>query len=351
MTGVLVLVTGTGRSGTSTMAGSLHHLGLSVPGPHFGANASNPKGFFESKWAVRFHKRIAAAARIDDFDSRPEALDRARAAVTPEQRVRLARFLEKISAEHDQVVVKDPRSVWAQQLWRDVAAEVGLDTRYISMLRHLAEVVGSRTTYYVNSTDEAARLRYQTVSVARWVNSSLITERETRGEGRAFVLYADLLEDWRAVFGRLADTLGLRLDGDLASGSRHPLDDFIDPALRRHQVTWDEIDIPSPLRDVAEDVWESLVRLSGDPAASVETSAEFDTHAQHYNRLYREAVAISRDAIAHAKEEGRRAGAREAQASEDASAAQLEDRVLRDVSGRELIRTAGQRVARRLRRS
>jgi hypothetical protein len=333
------------------MAGSLHHLGLSVPGPHFGANPSNPKGFFESKWAVRFHKRIAAAARIDDFDSRPDALERARAAVTPEQRVRLARFLERISAEHDQVVVKDPRSVWAQQLWRDVAAEVGLGIRYISMLRHPAEVVGSRTTYYVNSTDEAARLRYQTVSVARWVNSSLITERETRGEGRAFVQYADLLEDWRGVFGPLAAHLGLRLDGDLASGTRHPLDDFIDPALRRHKVTWDEIDIPDGLRDVAQGVWESLVRLTGESGVSDEASAEFDTHLQHYTRLYREAVAISRDAIAHAKDEGRRAGAQEAHARQEENAGQLEDRALRDVSGRELIRTAGQRVARRLRRT
>ena len=56
----LVLITGTGRSGTSTIAGTLHHLGLHVPGPHLGANESNPKGFFESSWAVAFHKRIPA---------------------------------------------------------------------------------------------------------------------------------------------------------------------------------------------------------------------------------------------------------------------------------------------------
>jgi hypothetical protein len=58
MAGVLVLITGTGRSGTSTMSGTLHHLGLHVPGPYLGSNESNPKGFFESRWAVRFHKRL-----------------------------------------------------------------------------------------------------------------------------------------------------------------------------------------------------------------------------------------------------------------------------------------------------
>jgi hypothetical protein len=77
----LVLITGTGRSGTSTMAGTLHHLGLAVPGPYLGANDSNPKGFYESRWATRFHKRITAAARIHDMDSRPTAFDRVQAAV------------------------------------------------------------------------------------------------------------------------------------------------------------------------------------------------------------------------------------------------------------------------------
>ena len=69
----LVLITGTGRSGTSTMSGTFHHLGLHVPGPYLGANDSNPKGFFESRWSVKFHKRITAAAGINDFDGRPQA--------------------------------------------------------------------------------------------------------------------------------------------------------------------------------------------------------------------------------------------------------------------------------------
>ena len=69
----LVLITGTGRSGTSTMSGTLHHLGLYVPGPYLGANKSNPKGFFESKWAIAFHRRITTAARIDFFDGRPSS--------------------------------------------------------------------------------------------------------------------------------------------------------------------------------------------------------------------------------------------------------------------------------------
>ena len=87
---VLVLITGTGRSGTSTMSGTLHHLGLDVPGPYLGANESNPKGFFENKWSVKFHKALVERAGIHEFDSRPSALERAQAAITDDTRAELA---------------------------------------------------------------------------------------------------------------------------------------------------------------------------------------------------------------------------------------------------------------------
>ena len=58
-------------------------------------------------------------------------------------RRKLGGFLERESREHEQVVVKDPRTVWAQPLWREVATEMGFHIRFVSMLRHPAEVVGS----------------------------------------------------------------------------------------------------------------------------------------------------------------------------------------------------------------
>ena len=84
---LLVLVTGVGRSGTSSMAGLLEQLGLYVPGPYLSANASNPKGFFESRWSVKFHNQIAKSAGINIFDARPDALDRVQKALTPQLQV------------------------------------------------------------------------------------------------------------------------------------------------------------------------------------------------------------------------------------------------------------------------
>ncbi|CUR54435.1 conserved hypothetical protein [metagenome] len=353
---LLVLITGTGRSGTSTMSGTLHHLGLSVPGPHLGANASNPKGFYESSWAVDFHKRISAAARINDFDSRPGAFARAQAVVTPEVRAELASFLAEKSQGHTQVVVKDPRSVWAQALWRDAAADAGLEIRYISMLRHPAEVVGSRATYYAKQSDEEKRRTYETFNVARWINSSLLSEHETRGQQRAFVRYTDLLEDWRPVLGRIGSELGLTYDSDLTPGQANPVDDFIDPGLRRHQVTWDDLDVPAELRDVAQSIWEAVSVLGDRAGADEAASADLDRQAEHYRRIFTDSTAISHDAIEEAKDEARRAGIASVRAKAAPAPAPrkgpvpVADRRVRDVGARDLLRTVAGRVKARARR-
>jgi hypothetical protein len=293
----LVLITGTGRSGTSTMSGTFDHLGLHVPGPYLGANPSNPKGFFESRWAVKFHKRITSGSGINDFDSRPEAFALAQGAVTDELREELREFLSRESAEHDQVVVKDPRSVWAQRVWHEAAEAVGLKIVYISMLRHPAEVVGSRTTYYARPADDAARRSYETFNVARWVNSSLVSERETRGQRRAFVSYVDLLMDWRPVLTGLADDLGLTYDVDVAAGEASPVDEFIDPGLRRHEATWDDLGVPEPLQSIAQTVWDDLLALQARHGADSLASDDLDVQAERYHALFTMAADIAHDSV------------------------------------------------------
>jgi hypothetical protein len=341
----LVLVTGTGRSGTSTIAGSLSMLGLHVPGPYLGANESNPKGFYESRWAVNLHKRIAKAAGIHDFDSRPTAFERAQAAITPELEREVVDFLRRHGERHDQVVVKDPRSAWAQGMWRRAADEAGFEIGYLSMLRHPAEVVGSRTTYYASKADGAARRRYETFNVARWVNASLISERETRGQLRSFVRYTDLLEDWRPVLERVASELGLSYPNPVVPGVEHQVDSFIDPQLRRHRVTWADLEVPGELRLIADGVWEQLMLLHDGPADE-EGFAALDALAERYDALFAAADAISHDATEEARLEAREAGRAEATRTPTT----VEQPSLDDVSGRLLASALARRVRSRLRR-
>jgi hypothetical protein len=349
--GILVLITGTGRSGTSTMSGTLHHLGLYVPGPHLGANESNPKGFYESRWAVKFHDRLNERAGINAYDSRPGAFALAQAAITPQSRERLEKFLAEHAAMSDQVVVKDPRSVWVQALWREAAATAGLDIRYITMLRHPAETVGSRTTYYA-APDPASQHRYGLLNVARWVNNSLISERETRGFPRAFVHYTDLLADWRAVAGRIGDQLGLRYDAGPVPGQPHPVDEFIDPELRRHQFAWEDVKAPRDLEEIAEGVWEALGVLAAKEGIDQAASDRLDALAQRFEQLMVDTNAINLDTKHAAVVAAQKAAAEEVRRALDEvrASAGIDGLAVGEVGGRDLLKVLVRRVSGKLSR-
>lgn len=350
MTGLLVLITGTGRSGTSTMSGTLHHLGLHVPGPYLGANESNPKGFFESRWSVRFHNRIAERAGIHIFDSRPQAFDRVQAVLTGRDRERLSAFLAEKAVGPGQTVVKDPRTVWLQRFWAEVAAGLELELRYVSMLRHPAEVAGSRVTYYSGQGDAETpearreRRRQAILNVARWVNVSLLNERETRGARRAFVRYTDLLADWRPVLLGLQEDLGLRYDTDVASGAPCAVDDFIDADLRRHDASWDGLGVPADLQRVAQAVWSELQVLCDAHGTDEAASARLDVLAQEYDDLLFEASALDAD------QRGEIALAARTAVMEEAASGEVGGRPVDAVGGRDLLGVVARRALRRVRR-
>lgn len=336
------------------MAGTLHYLGFCVPGPYLGANESNPKGFFESRWATRLHSRITSDAGISIVDSRPTAYSRAQAAVPPGARRKLTKFLGRYAGE-SQLVVKDPRSVWFQNLWRESAKEAGFGIRYLTMLRHPAEVVGSRVAYYANHADAAGIRRYEIFSLARWVNNSLVNERETRGHPRSFVRYNDLLGDWRTAVTKMADELALHLPGDLTPTLHHPVDDFIDPTLRRVKVTWGDLEIPVELTAIADGVWEALDELCSAGGASDEASARLDELSGRYERLFMNATAISHDAIVEAVADAKRAAESAQRSADESAAARAKEeasnsqRTVDDLSGRELLAEAARRMDTRLR--
>src|ERR1700750_2696808 len=74
----VVLVTGSMRSGTSSLAGSLQQLGWHVPPPGGPASERNAKGHFEPRWVIEFHKRLMRGALVRPSDGSPRAEEPAR---------------------------------------------------------------------------------------------------------------------------------------------------------------------------------------------------------------------------------------------------------------------------------
>jgi hypothetical protein len=205
---------------------------------------------------------------------------------------------------HRQVVIKDPRSIWLTALWTEAAKAHDLAISYLTMLRYPTEVAGSRSTYYGNIDDERKARDYAISKVAGWINVSLLTERRTRGRRRVYLRYTDLLADWRTALGRVRDGLGLEFSAPLAPGEPSPVDDFISPELHRIRTGWNELDVPPALQQLADDVWAACERLAAE-GGDADLGTEFDTLADRYGRLYRDAAAISSDTRASAVDRAR----------------------------------------------
>ena len=303
----LVVVTGSGRSGTSTVAGTLKRLGLHVPQPEMPADESNPRGFYEPAWVVEFHKRLLNSVPARTNDARPAAAQQIReAAATPEVREELCTWLAEQAAivgPGGQMVVKDPRAFWVHELWTDVAADLGIELSYLTMLRHPAEVVASRETHYLSNQTDAFRRTRQTANLAGWVNSAIESELATRGRPRTFVRYTDLLADWRAALAQAQQQIGMTFNTDLASREHHDVDDFIDVKLRRARVTWDGVETIPQLQELAVESWDAVNALVDAPYDEAAIAA-LEAARPRYGALhdFAEAIALDHTNVSVARE-------------------------------------------------
>jgi hypothetical protein len=288
----LLLVVGVGRSGTSLLTGILGQLGLRIPQPEVGADATNPRGFGEPRWVVDFHTRLLRERRVTVNDARPAAW---RLTGELPRRDDLRGWLGGELRDGGVVAVKDPRTVWFLPLWQRTAQELGAGTSFVTMLRHPAEIVRSARTSYGGWQGAASR-------TAAWLNVLLETERATRGTSRGFVRYEDLLADWHREVTRVGATLGIPV---LAGAERHAeIDRFVDPTLHRNRARWDGMDVPPRLRDLAEETWALVQRLP--EADDANLHVELDAARGTYVQLYEEAEAIAQSSVTAALPRGGR---------------------------------------------
>lgn len=295
----LVFVVGSGRSGTSTMAGALRTLGMHVPRPEVPPDETNPKGFAEAQWVVDLHRDLLARCQVQVSDSRPSAwLATGRLATDDEVRDRVHRWLlASFTEEGDELVVKDPRLAWFVGLWRSASLRAGVTPSWITMLRPVTEVVGSKQRYYEAHHGETAR-------TAAWVNMMLHTERATRGSRRAFVHYEDLLTDWTQPMSEIGERFDLAAVRGASANDIRRVHRFIDPSLRRVQLTWDDLRLPATLRAVAEESWQGLAALAEPDGDTPEAHRRLDAVRAAYAELYDESEALVTSSLIAARRAG-----------------------------------------------
>jgi hypothetical protein len=294
----LVLVAGSGRSGTSLFTGIMQRLGFHVPQPEVAADPTNPRGFAESKWVVDFHNELLEQAAVQVADARPAAWARtARVAHSDSVRRRLRSWLGGEFGKAENVIIKDPRLCWFVPLWRQCAEELGATARFATVLRHPAAVVDSKQRSYGNWQGDVER-------TAGWVNQALFTERATRDGVRIFVKYQDLLDDWTKEVARAGEVLDLALIREVSAATITQTYDFVDRSLSRSRDKWDDFEIPAGLRELADETWDLMGLLASDRAASAEVSDRLDAARAAYIKLYEEAEAIAHSSITAVHRQG-----------------------------------------------
>lgn len=301
----ILLVAGSGRSGTSLFTGLTGELGFHIPKPEVKANKSNPRGFGEPRWAVDFHNELLTKVDVNVDDGRPEAWELTDD-LTGDSGVasRLTAWLELQFEESHRIVVKDPRLGWFLALYRQSAADLGAEVRVTTLLRHPAEVLRSRELAYGTKTTNTTR-------VIGWANMMLGTEARSRDLPRATVRYDDLLSDWRAAIEAADDSLGLGLLADpekvAAAGG------LVDPSLHRSLTGWPELDLPPHTLTFATRVYDAYGRLVGRRAEDQdEVRADLDELRAEFTAWYDESFDVARSRTGSRVRRDRRQVARKA---------------------------------------
>lgn len=217
----MIIICGSGRSGTSAVARLLHEAGISVGHDLIGADEFNAEGYFEERLVVMMNDALfndVGLHRWFSVATRQQILDAAH---------ERAAMMREIAAAATPAW-KDPRFSWTLEAWMELLPE---RPRIISCLRSPDEVVASALGYYGLAGDEPTRAVEHTW---RTEYERLLEIIDAYGLDATTVEYGELHADPQAAIAPLERFVGRQLDACLVRRD-----------LRHHRGG-----VPEHLRDV-----------------------------------------------------------------------------------------------------
>lgn len=254
-----VLVVIGARSGTSALAGTLGLLGGTLPKRLMGARSSNEKGHFEPVVIADIHDSLLAGAGSAWDDWRPFPPGWYDTAACPEYADRLQAAFTEDYDDFQLAVLKEPRMARLLPLWWRLLGQVGARAVPVFIYRDPMEVAQSL------AARDASTLQH---GLLYWLRNQLDAEFGTRGMRRSFVLFDELLEDWRKMAARIETEAGIRFPRLDAAGAE--VDAFLEPRLRHQRRLVPAAAGADVLTDWTEAVFAGFNALradSADPAA------------------------------------------------------------------------------------
>lgn len=255
-----VLVIGMHRSGTSALTRVVSLMGAALPQELYPYNFGNPTGHWEPNRIFQIHEAVFAALQSahDDVLSLPENWFNSPDAASFEAKI--LQFLQSNFSENNLFVIKDPRLCVLLPLWKKPLEQFDAEAKCILPIRNPIEVADSL---------RARNGWHPSKGLLLWLKHILDAERYSRCYQRTFVKYASLLADWQAVVQDLSEKLditwpnySLRVEGDV--------NQFLQPKLRHHQVSTEELNIRSDIADWVKQAYQALQIIQSNESQAIE---------------------------------------------------------------------------------
>jgi len=249
----LVIILGMHRSGTSAITRTLPVMGVELGDrliPSIEGN--NAKGFWEDIDLNDFDNEILEA--LGSQWSNLSVLTPFDLATLRSQGyfLRAVELLRKKVGASRHFGFKDPRMAKLLPFWREVFAHCQFDVSYILAVRHPLSVARS-----LNKRDSLEPEQ----SYLLWLGHVLPSLVNSAGNRRLVVDYDRLMQSPDQQLQRIANSLGLEIDGAALQTYK---EDFLDEELRHTVYTQDDLLLDPACPPLAHEVYAGLLELAGD---------------------------------------------------------------------------------------
>lgn len=227
---ICMLVLGMHRSGTSALTRMLSFAGAALPENLMHPNAANEAGFWEPINLVNANDRFLADCgtrwdSIRPIQTLPEN------SANKKHKEEIADILEKEYGDAKLIVLKDPRICRFANFYLELLDEMGFRTFSFIPYRNPLDVAES-----LRKRDEMS----SAWSALLWLRHVIDAELATRDRQRMFVSFANLLGDPVGILEKIR-SIEPELFSDLPDEIRADIEAFVDPGLRHHLSTLNDV--------------------------------------------------------------------------------------------------------------
>lgn len=247
-----IVVIGMHRSGTSLVTRVFSLLGANLPSDLLPPTEHNSEGYWESSGLISVHDEMLSALGSSWHDMGPLPAFWENENFIRPYRAKIVEALSTSFGDAGFFVVKDPRISRFVPLINSSLTELGAVPKFVIAVRNPLEVSAS-----LKARDQFSFCK----SLLLWLDHTLCAERATRGFDRMFVLYDDVLVDWRNVANSAAMQLGISFPSWSAHNDAE-IETLIKPTMRHHAYKAEDISMRADVAEWVEATFQAVRSLS-----------------------------------------------------------------------------------------